>query len=113
MVPAAQSENGDLFWFSDDDGDSWTRVDDATIVGGGDTDVATRFGPEVYGTGLTLANITLTASCDNGAIWAPNRSATCSPARTGSGSTHTRTGRRRSARGTTSSSPTAASARGR
>jgi hypothetical protein len=72
MIPAAQSENGDLFWYSDDDGDTWTRVDDATIVGGGDTDIATHFGPNVYGTGLTLANITLTASCDNGANWSPN-----------------------------------------
>jgi hypothetical protein len=72
MVPAAQSENGDLFWYSDDDGKTWTREDSATILGGGDTDVATRFGPEVYGTGLTLANITLTASCDNGETWAPS-----------------------------------------
>ena len=72
QIPAAQSENGDLFWYSDDDGDTWTRVDDATIVGGGDTDIATHFGPEVYGTGLTLANITLTASCDNGETWHPN-----------------------------------------
>jgi hypothetical protein len=72
MIPAAQAENGDLFWYSDDDGGTWTRVDDATIVGGGDTDIATHFGPEVYGTGLTLANITLTASCDNGQTWHPN-----------------------------------------
>jgi hypothetical protein len=65
-------ENGDLFWYSDDDGDTWTRVDNATIVGGGDTDVATHFGDEVYGTGLTLLNITLAASCDNGDNWTSN-----------------------------------------
>jgi hypothetical protein len=72
LVPANVSENGDLFWFSDDDGHTWTQVNNATIVGGGDTDIATRAGPEVYGTGLTLLNITLTASCDNGATWHPN-----------------------------------------
>jgi hypothetical protein len=36
------------------------------MIGGGDTDIATHFGPEVYGTGLTLLNITLAASCDRG-----------------------------------------------
>jgi hypothetical protein len=72
-VPAVgTAEGGDLFWYSDNDGKSFTRVDDATIIGGGDTDVATRFGSEVYGTGLTLANITLSASCDNGSTWQPN-----------------------------------------
>jgi hypothetical protein len=68
----ASSEAGDLFWYSDDDGHAWhfvsgpEGVGSPTIIGGGDTDVATRFGTEVYGTGLTLANITLAASCSEG-----------------------------------------------
>jgi hypothetical protein len=74
-IPAVGNPDtgGDLFWYSDDDGQTWTRVDDATIIGGGDTDVATRYGQEVYGTGLTLANITLSASCANGGTgWQAN-----------------------------------------
>jgi hypothetical protein len=69
---------GDLFWYSDDDGKTWTSASaiageaSPTVVGGGDSDVATAFGPEVYGTGLTLANITLAASCDNGTTFASN-----------------------------------------
>jgi hypothetical protein len=71
-------ENGDLFWYSDDDGSTWTvasgpgGIGSPTIVGGGDTDVATGFGPEVFGTGLTLANITLAASCDRGQTFTSN-----------------------------------------
>ena len=42
-------------------------VGSPTIIGGGDSDIATGFGSEVYGTGLTLANITLAASCSEGA----------------------------------------------
>lgn len=69
---------GDLFWYSDDNGKTWTSASavggeaSPTVVGGGDSDVATGFGPEVYGTGLTLANITLAASCDNGSNFASN-----------------------------------------
>jgi hypothetical protein len=71
-------ENGDLFWYSDDNGRTWVvattvgGVGSPTIVGGGDTDVATGPGPEVFGTGLTLANITLAASCDNGQTFTTN-----------------------------------------
>jgi hypothetical protein len=69
---------GDLFWYSDDDGKTFTSAGAAggvaspTVVGGGDSDVATGFGSEVYGTGLTLANITLAASCDNGSTFTSN-----------------------------------------
>ena len=69
---------GDLFWYSDDDGKTWTSASavagqaSPTVVGGGDSDVATGFGPEVFGTGLTLANITLAASCDNGSTFSSN-----------------------------------------
>ncbi len=65
-------ESGDLFWYSDDDGYSWHFVTgpeglgSPTMVGGGDSDIATGFGSGVYGTGLTLANITLSASCAEG-----------------------------------------------
>jgi len=75
---AAPCENGDLFWYSDDDGATWVvasgplGVGSPTIVGGGDSDVATGFGPEVWGTGLTLANITLAASCDRGQTFTSN-----------------------------------------
>jgi hypothetical protein len=68
----AGPESGDLFWYSDDNGHTWHFVSgpggvgSPTILGGGDSDVATRFGTQVYGTGLTLANITLAASCDEG-----------------------------------------------
>jgi hypothetical protein len=77
-LPAAGSENGDLFWYSDDDGRTWKFVSGPggvggpTMVGGGDTDVATHFGPDVYGTGLTLLNITLAASCDRGETFSFN-----------------------------------------
>ncbi len=75
---AAPCENGDLFWYSDDDGKTWVLasgpggVGSPTIVGGGDSDVATGFGAEVWGTGLTLANITLAASCDRGQTFTSN-----------------------------------------
>jgi hypothetical protein len=75
---AAPCENGDLFWYSDDNGRTWVvasgpgGVGSPTIVGGGDSDVATGFGPEVWGTGLTLANITLAASCDRGQTFTAN-----------------------------------------
>ena len=65
-------EGGDLFWYSDDHGYSWNfvtgpeGVGSPTILGGGDSDVATGFASEVYGTGLTLANITLAGSCSEG-----------------------------------------------
>ncbi len=68
----AGPEGGDLFWYSDDDGYSWHFVTgpeglgSPTMVGGGDSDIATAFGSQVYGTGLTLANITLAASCAEG-----------------------------------------------
>ncbi len=74
----AGGENGDIFWYSDDDGKTWTvasgplGVGGPTIVGGGDSDVATGFGEEVYGTGLTLANVTLAASCDRGQNFTSN-----------------------------------------
>jgi hypothetical protein len=69
----AGPESGDLFWRSDDDGRSFHPVEgpdgvgSPTLLGGGDSDVATGYGDQVYGTGLTLANITLAASCDDGA----------------------------------------------
>jgi hypothetical protein len=72
-LPASPVEAGDLLWYSDDHGYSWPYVTgpegvgSPTIVGGGDSDVATAFGPQVYATGLTLANITLAASCAEGA----------------------------------------------
>jgi hypothetical protein len=77
-LPAPGGDNGDLFWYSDDDGKTWVvasgpgGVGSPTIVGGGDSDVATGFGPEVFGTGLTLANITLAASCDRGQTFTAN-----------------------------------------
>jgi hypothetical protein len=77
-LPAPGSENGDLFWYSDDNGQTWRfvtgpgGVGSPTMIGGGDTDIATHFGPEVYGTGLTLLNITLAASCDRGENWSFN-----------------------------------------
>ncbi len=69
---------GDLFWYSDDAGATWHvaggpgGASSPTIVGGGDSDVATGYAGQVYGTGLTLANITLAASCDNGATFQTN-----------------------------------------
>jgi hypothetical protein len=71
-LPANPLESGDLFWYSDDRGYSWHFVTgpeglgSPTMVGGGDSDIATGFGQEVYGTGLTAANITLAASCAGG-----------------------------------------------
>lgn len=71
-------DSGDLFWYSDDDGQTWTYeqgnagVGSPTVLGGGDSDVAVGYGGQVYGTGLTLANITLAASCDNGGTWTTN-----------------------------------------
>ena len=68
----ASVEAGDLFWYSDDHGYSWNFVTgpeglgSPTMVGGGDSDIATGFGSEVYGTGLTAANITLASSCAEG-----------------------------------------------
>ena len=72
LAPGIALEAGDLFWYSDDHGFSWhyvtgpEGVGSPTIIGGGDSDVATAFGPQVYGTGLTAANITLAASCTEG-----------------------------------------------
>jgi hypothetical protein len=63
---------GDLFWYSDNNGATWTVKTPVTIVGGGDSDVITGPAGEVYGTGLTLANITLAGSCDNGATFTTN-----------------------------------------
>jgi hypothetical protein len=66
---------GDLVWFSDNDGATWTQAGGpagTTVVGGGDSDVAPGFGLEVYVTGLTLANVTLAASCNNGSNFATN-----------------------------------------
>jgi hypothetical protein len=76
--PLPAGENGDLVWSSDDDGRSWRfhagpgGVGSPTILGGGDTDLAIGPGPEVYVTGLTLANVTLAASCDNGETFTTN-----------------------------------------
>ncbi|HET7677480.1 MAG TPA: sialidase family protein [Candidatus Limnocylindrales bacterium] len=72
------TESGDLVWYSDDGGKSWHfvtapgRLTGPTIIGGGDSDVATGYDDEMYATGLTLANITLAASCDNGRTWVSN-----------------------------------------
>jgi hypothetical protein len=66
---------GDLVWYSDDNGATWTQAGGptgTTAVGGGDTDVAPAYGSPVYVTGLTLANVTLAASCDNGGTFATN-----------------------------------------
>jgi hypothetical protein len=63
---------GDLFWHSDNNGQTWTVHQLTTLVGGGDSDATTGTGSQVYVTGLTLANVTLAASCDNGATWATN-----------------------------------------
>jgi hypothetical protein len=73
-LPGGGTQDGDLFWFSDDDGVTWTVKGSPgpTIVGGGDSDVATGPGNQVYGTGLTLANITLAGSCDNGTTFTTN-----------------------------------------
>src|SRR5207249_5709145 len=51
-LPEGQ-EAGDLFWYSDDNGKTWTfdsgpgGVGSPTMVGGGDSDVATGFGDQV------------------------------------------------------------------
>jgi hypothetical protein len=69
---------GDMFWYSDDAGATWTiaggpgGASSPTVVGGGDSDVATGYASQVYGTGLTLANVTLAASCDNGKTFQMN-----------------------------------------
>jgi hypothetical protein len=69
---------GDQFWYSDDAGATWKiaggpgGASSPTVVGGGDSDVATGFSGQVYGTGLTLANVTLAASCDNGQTFQTN-----------------------------------------
>ncbi len=72
--PGSSPRGGDLFWYSDDDGKTWTVKSSPgpTIVGGGDSDVATGTAGQVYGTGLTLANITLAGSCDNGQTFTTN-----------------------------------------
>jgi hypothetical protein len=79
-LPANPLESGDLFWYSDDHGFSWHFVTGPeglggpTMLGGGDSDIATGYGSEVYGTGLTVGNITLASSCADGAdsTWAFN-----------------------------------------
>src|SRR3954468_3285746 len=68
---------GDIFWYSDDDGKTFKHLAMAGAVGptipaGGGSDVATGFGNQVHGTGLTLANVTLAASCNNGGVFASN-----------------------------------------
>jgi hypothetical protein len=78
-LPASR-EDGDLVWYSDDNGKTWrfvtgpAGVGSPTLLGGGDSDIATGFGPEVYVTGLTLLNITLAASCARGesGTWTTN-----------------------------------------
>ena len=76
--PVDSPDSGDYLWYSDDDGKTWIRVPgpvagtNPTLVGGGDSDVVTGPGPEVYITGLTLANVTLAASCNNGTNFASN-----------------------------------------
>jgi hypothetical protein len=73
-----EGDGGDLVWYSDDNGLTWTFQEgpggtgSPTVIGGGDSDLATGFADEVYVTGLTLANITLAASCDNGATFTFN-----------------------------------------
>jgi hypothetical protein len=73
-LPGGGTQDGDLFWYSDNNGATWTVKSSPgpTIVGGGDSDVITGTAGEVYGTGLTLANITLAGSCDNGATFSTN-----------------------------------------
>lgn len=74
----ASTESGDLFWYSDDDGRTWhyvtgpAGIGSPTLLGGGDSDVATGYGADVYATGLTLVNVTLAASCDRGETFATN-----------------------------------------
>ncbi len=71
-------ESGDLVWYSDDNGKTWVfslgpgGTRSPTIVGGGDSDVVTGPGDEVYLTGLTLANVTLAASCNRGQTFKSN-----------------------------------------
>ena len=73
-----KSESGDLVWYSDDNGRTWKFVPgpegagSPTLAGGGDSDVVTGPGPEVYLTGLTLANITLASSCNRGRTFVSN-----------------------------------------
>jgi hypothetical protein len=73
-LPGGGTQDGDLFWYSDNNGATWTVKGSPgpTIVGGGDSDVITGSAGQVYGTGLTLANITLAGSCDNGTTFATN-----------------------------------------
>ena len=74
----AEGNSGDLLWYSDNNGKTWhpksgpAGVGSPTIAGGGDSDVATGFGPEVFQTGLTLVNVTLAASCDRGETFGSN-----------------------------------------
>lgn len=72
-----ENDAGDLVWYSDDNGRHWTFVRNPaggspTFAGGGDSDVATGAGPEVFITGLTLADVTIAASCNRGATFVPN-----------------------------------------
>jgi hypothetical protein len=77
---AEEPDSGDFLWYSDDDGKTWTRVpglapgSNPTLVGGGDSDVVTTTGQpdRVFMTGLTLANVTLAASCDGGETFSSN-----------------------------------------
>ncbi|HEX8100045.1 MAG TPA: hypothetical protein VF660_07585 [Actinomycetota bacterium] len=74
----AEGNSGDLLWYSDNNGKTWhpksgpAGIGSPTIAGGGDSDVATGFGPEVFQTGLTLVNATLAASCDRGETFSSN-----------------------------------------
>src|SRR3954451_2819790 len=67
-----------MFWPSDDAGVHWTIAGGPgggsrpSGGGGGGSDGATGYSGQVYGTGLTLANITLAASCDNGQTFQTN-----------------------------------------
>ncbi len=70
------SFGGDVFWYSDDDGATWNieegLLGTPTTTGGGDSDIATGPDGQIYVTGLTLANITLAATEDDGETWLSN-----------------------------------------